>query len=210
MEILNSLIPTLANLHLWGYWVALLLAMTETTFAIGLFIPGSTAILLIAATTSSTHLEPGDLIFFTTCGAIIGDNINYYLGRKFGSKVFTKGFWFIKIQHIEKAKKFLNTHGSKSIFFARFIPSIKEFAPLIAGTLKMDRWKFMFWNVLGAIGWSILFILPAYFFGQIYLDKAETWILRTEIVLVLLFILYFSFNFLRYLLFKKTKQKTIL
>ncbi|MDD2656029.1 MAG: DedA family protein [Patescibacteria group bacterium] len=202
MDILNNLVPTLSNLHLWGYWIALFFALFETTIGVGLFIPGSTAILLIAATTSQTHLEPGDLIFFTTLGAIIGDNINYYLGRKFGNKIFAKGFWFIKESHITKAKTFIEVHGSKSIFLARFIPSMKEFAPFIAGTLKMKRLQFTIWNILGAIGWSILLVLPAYFFGQ-SLPNIEKWIFRTEFFLLILILTYFSYHLIKYLFFHK-------
>ncbi|MBW1691208.1 MAG: LssY C-terminal domain-containing protein [Deltaproteobacteria bacterium] len=67
----------------------------------------------------------GDLIWFSAIGAIMGDNINYYLGKRYGAKWVREGFWFLKAQHIEKARHFMDAHGVKSIFLGRFIPSVK-------------------------------------------------------------------------------------
>ena len=205
MDLINHLIPTFENIHLLGYWLALFFAMIETTIGIGIFIPGSTIILILGTLVAKGNLHLGDLIFFATVGAVLGDNINYYIGRKFGSKIFEKGFWFIKPKHVEKARLFLDTHGSKSIFLGRFIPSIKEVAPLIAGTVKMKRLQFTIWNILGAIGWSLLWILPGYFFAQ-SLDTAKVWLSRAGFFVLLLAIFLIIFYIIKYFIIKSGKQ----
>jgi len=205
MDLINHLIPTFENIHLLGYWLALFFAMIETTIGIGIFIPGSTIILILGTLVAKGNLHLGDLIFFATVGAVLGDNINYYIGRKFGSKIFEKGFWVIKPKHIEKARLFLDTHGSKSIFLGRFIPSIKEVAPLIAGTVKMKRLQFTIWNILGAIGWSLLWILPGYFFAQ-SLDTAKVWLSRAGFFVLLLAIFLIIFYIIKYFIIKSGKQ----
>ena len=88
MDIINQLLLSFENLHLLGYWVAFFFAMIETTIGIGFFIPGSTIILIMGALTARGNFDIGDLIFFATFGAVIGDNINYYIFKKFFFKIF--------------------------------------------------------------------------------------------------------------------------
>ncbi|PIY93112.1 MAG: PA-phosphatase [Candidatus Magasanikbacteria bacterium CG_4_10_14_0_8_um_filter_32_14] len=205
MDIINQLLLSFENLHLLGYWVAFFFAMIETTIGIGFFIPGSTIILIMGALAARGNFDIGDLIFFAAFGAVIGDNINYYIGRKFGSKIFEKGFWFIKPKHIEKAHLFLDIHGSKSIFLGRFIPSIKELVPLVAGTVKMKKLQFTIWNILGAIGWSLLWILPGYFFTQ-SLDTAKTWLSRAGFFILLFVLFLIIFYIIKNFIIKSGKQ----
>ncbi|MBW2312121.1 MAG: VTT domain-containing protein [Deltaproteobacteria bacterium] len=89
------------------------------------FLPGSTIILFLGAISARGYIDVGDLIWFSAIGAIMGDNINYYLGKRYGAKWVREGFWFLKAQHIEKARHFMDAHGVKSIFLGRFIPSVK-------------------------------------------------------------------------------------
>jgi len=145
-QIIKNILPSLVHLGAGGYWIAFFAALLETTIGLGLILPGSTIILFLGALSSRGYLDVGDLIWFSILGAIIGDNINYFLGRKYFHKWLQKGFWFLKAGHVEKAKHFMDTHGAKSVFLGRFIPSVKEVVPFIAGSLKMDQRKFMFWN----------------------------------------------------------------
>ncbi|MFA7314769.1 MAG: LssY C-terminal domain-containing protein [Candidatus Magasanikbacteria bacterium] len=205
MNIINNLLPAFENIHLLGYWLAFFFAMAETTIGIGLFIPGSTIILILGTLAARGNLHLGDLIFFAVVGAVLGDNINYYIGKKFGSKIFEKGFWFIKPKHVEKARLFLDAHGSKSVFLGRFIPSIKEVVPLMAGTLKMKRLQFTIWNIQGAIGWSLLWILPGYFFAQ-SLDTAKVWLSRAGFFILIFAVFLIIFYIVKYFIIKSGKQ----
>jgi undecaprenyl-diphosphatase len=188
-----------------GYWIALFVALLETTIGVGLLIPGSTIILFMGALAAKGYFDLGDLIWFAAIGAIIGDNINYYIGKKYGTKVFKKGFWFIKPAHFKKGEEFFKRHGSKSIFIGRFIPSIKEIIPLIAGTFGMKRLPFMIWNILGAIGWALVWVLPGYFFAQ-SLDVAKIWLTRTGFFLTVLLVFFILFYILKIILIRKGKE----
>jgi len=188
-----------------GYWIALLAAILETTIGVGLIIPGSTIILFMGALTAKGYFDLGDLIWFAVIGAIIGDNINFFIGKKYGLKIFKNGFWFIKPAYFEKGGEFFEKHGSKSVFIGRFIPGIKEVIPLIAGTFGMKRLPFMIWNILGAIGWSLIWILPGYFFAQ-SLDVAKIWLTRTGFFLTILLIIFIVFYVLKIILIKKGKE----
>ncbi len=132
-DLLNHIIPSVEHFRAGGYWLAFFAALLETTAGIGLILPGSTVILLLGALSARGFLDLGDLIWFAVFGAIIGDNVNYYLGRRFGAQWFKNGIWFIKPHHLEKSRHFMDTHGAKSIFLGRFVPSLKEVMPFIAG-----------------------------------------------------------------------------
>lgn len=205
MNFIQSLLPTIGHFHIIGYWIALLAALLETTIVVGLLIPGSTIILFMGALADKGYFDLGDLIWFAAIGAIIGDNINYYIGKKYGTKIFKKGFWFIKPAHFKEGEEFFERHGSKSVFIGRFIPSTKETIPLIAGTLGMKQLPFMIWNILGAIGWALVWILPGYFFAQ-SLDVAKIWLTRTGFFLTVLLVVFILFCILKIILIRKGKD----
>lgn len=165
-ELINNILPSVEHFKVGGYWIAFFAALLETTLAIGLFLPGSTIILFLGALSARGYLDLGDLIWFSVLGAVIGDNVNYFLGRKYGSKWLKGGFWLLKEEHLIKARYFMDAHGAKSIFLGRFVPSVKELAPFIAGSVKMNKRTFMFWNLLGAIGWGCQWVLAGYLFAQ--------------------------------------------
>lgn len=205
MNFLQSILPAIEHFHTIGYWIALLATLLETTIGIGLIIPGSTIILFMGTLAAKGYFDLGDLLWFTTIGAILGDNINYFIGKKYGNKVFSKGFWFIKPVHFKKGEEFFEKHGAKSVFIGRFIPSLKEIIPLIAGTFGMKRLPFMLWNILGAIGWSFVWVLPGYFLAQ-SLDLATIWLTRAGIFLTVLLIIFVVFYILKIIFIKKGKD----
>jgi undecaprenyl-diphosphatase len=204
-DLINNVLPSVEHFRVGGYGIAFLAALLETTIGIGLFLPGSTIILFLGALSARGYLDVGDLIWFSVMGAIIGDNINYYLGGKYGTKWVKKGFWFLKAQHIEKARHFMDAHGAKSIFLGRFIPSVKEVVPFIAGSVKMNKRTFMFWNVLGAIGWGFQWVLAGYIFAQ-SLNIAELWLSRAGLFLALFLTLSAILYFFKWLIIKKGKH----
>ncbi|HDZ61522.1 MAG TPA: phosphatase PAP2 family protein [Nitrospirae bacterium] len=204
-DLINNILPSIEHFRVGGYWIAFFAALLETTIGIGLFLPGSTIILLLGALSARGYLDLGDLIWFSVMGAIIGDNINYYLGKKYGARWVKKGFWFFKTQHIEKARHFMDTHGAKSIFLGRFIPTIKEVVPFLAGSLMMKKRTFLLWNVLGAIGWGFEWVLTGFIFAQ-SLNIAELWLSRAGLFVVLLLTLSGILYFCKLLIIRKGKQ----
>ena len=205
MEFLNSILPAIEHSHILGYWIVLFAALLETIVGIGLVLPGSTIILIMGTLAGKGYLNLDDLIWFAVIGAILGDNANYYLGKKYGLRLLQKGIPFLKPQHLTKVKSFFKKHGAKSIFLGRFVPSLKETVPFIAGTIGMKQTTFMFWNALGALGWSLEWILPGYIFAQ-SLKMAETWLSRTGFFFTMLLVLFIFFYILKWLIAKKGKQ----
>ncbi len=185
MDFLKSLLPIIEHFSFLGYFISFLAAFLETIIGIGWFLPGSTIILILGAYASKGYFNIIYLIFLAIIGAVIGDWINYFIGKKYSQDFRKKGFWFLKPNHFEKAKKFFDIHGSKSVFLGRFIPSIKEIVPFIAGSLKMKTRTFLKWNLLGAIGWSIELALAGYIFAQ-SLNLAKEWLSRIAILVAIL------------------------
>jgi len=204
-ELIHKLLPSLANLGSWGYLIAFLAALLETTIGIGLILPGSTIILFLGALAGQGYLDPGDLIGVAVIGAIIGDNVNYYLGRKYGANWLQGGFWLLKTDHIEKARQFMDARGAKSIFLGRFIPSVKEILPFIAGSVRMKQKTFMFWNALGGIGWGFEWVFAGYIFSQA-LQLAEVWLSRAGLFIAFLVLFGIIIYFFKWLMAKKGKQ----
>jgi membrane protein DedA with SNARE-associated domain/membrane-associated phospholipid phosphatase len=208
-DLINHLLPSIEHFRVGGYWIAFFAALLETTFGIGLILPGSTIILLLGALSARGYFDVGDLIWFSVLGAIIGDNANYYLGRKYGARWLKGGFWLLKANHIEKARYFMDAHGAKSIFLGRFIPSVKEVVPFIAGCVKMNQRTFMVWNVLGAVGWGFEWVLAGYIFAQ-SLNLAEFWLSRAGLFFAFLLISGGILYFFKWLIIRKGKQFLII
>lgn len=194
--IINLITPTIEHIGVAGYWIALFTAMLETTIGIGLLLPGSTIILLLGAASAHGYLDLWDLIWFAVVGAVIGDNINYFLGQKYGTRWTKKGFRFFKEELFNKAKDFFDAHGAKSVFLGRFVPSIKEIMPFIAGSVGMRHKTFLLWNILGAIGWGFEWIFAGYVFAQ-SMSLAKMWLSRMGFLLAALFLVFFVFYIIK-------------
>lgn len=173
----DLLLPTIEHVYLAGYWVAFFAALLETTIGIGLLLPGSTVILFLGALSARGYLDPAGLIWFAILGAVLGDNLNYWLGKKYGARWIAGGFWFLKSSHIDRSRRFMDAHGAKSVFLGRFVPSVKEVVPFIAGSVGMKRGVFLLWNILGATGWGLAWVLAGHFFAR-SLNLAELWLSR--------------------------------
>lgn len=204
-DLIDNILPAIEHFRIGGYWIAFFVALLETTVGIGLLLPGSTIILILGALSARGYLDTGDLIWFAVAGAIAGDNINYSLGRIYGTRWQENGFWFINSSHFEKARLFLNTHGAKSVFLGRFIPSVKEMVPFIAGSVKMDKKTFILWNVLGGVGWGFEWVFAGYIFAQ-SLNLAELWLSRAGLLFAFLIIICVILYFFKLLIIKKGKQ----
>lgn len=181
-RVFTAILPTIEHFHVAGYWVGFLAALLETALVAGLFVPGSTFLLLLGALAAGSYLDFGDLLWFAIAGAVLGDNFNYWLGERYGARWTRGGVWFLTPAHFEQAHRFFNRHGARSVFLGRFIPGVKEIAPFVAGTVTMRYRTFLFWNCLGAIGWGLQWVGGGYLFGQ-SLRVAQTWMSRAGMAL---------------------------
>jgi membrane protein DedA with SNARE-associated domain len=130
--------------------------------------PGETALVLASILASQGKLQIELVILIGAVSAIMGDNIGYLLGRRFGRDVFTaRGpFQHHRVRAIEAGDRFFDKHGPKAVFFARWIALVRFAAAWLAGINHMHWRTFFFWNALGGISWAITFGLVGYFGGK--------------------------------------------
>jgi len=163
---------------LYGAWVYLMLFLIifcETGLVFMAFLPGDSllftagALAALTTTTGEPVLNIWLLFGLLWLAAVLGDNTNYLIGRKFGTRMLAseKMQRFIKPKYVEDTQAFFEKHGGKTISFARFFPFIRTFAPFLAGVGGM-RWpRFTGFNVAGGTAWVLLFVGAGYFFGNI-------------------------------------------
>ncbi|MGZ5487452.1 MAG: VTT domain-containing protein, partial [Candidatus Aminicenantales bacterium] len=102
----------------------------------------------------------------------LGDTVNYWVGRRLGPKVFSReDARFFKKEYLDRTHAFYEKHGGKTIIIARFVPIIRSFAPFVAGVGRMSYGRFLFFNVIGGVGWVLLLTGAGYFFGTLPVVK---------------------------------------
>lgn len=160
------------------------IVFAESGLLAGFFLPGDTLLLFAGFFARQGHMHIGLLIAVIVVSAIVGDNVGYSIGRRTGHRVFKKkdGIFF-RHEHLERAEKFYERHGGKTIILARFIPVVRTFAPLVAGIGKMPRQRFLLFNVVGALIWGVGVTLGGYFAGGfIEPELIEKFLLPTMLV----------------------------
>lgn len=155
-----------------GLWLLLFIIFAETGLFVGFFFPGD-SLLFVAGILStplvdSISLNTGNdffnlMIIAALCSiaGILGNTVGYITGRKVGPAMFSwRDRWLFKTKYLYQAKDFYDKHGGGAIIFARFLPLVRTFAPIVAGIVGMDKKKFGFYNIIGCIAWvvSMLFI----------------------------------------------------
>jgi len=169
----------------WTYAILFVIIFSETGLIVAPFLPGDS--LLFAAGTfaalGALNLPVLFLVIFSA--AVIGDFLNYSIGYYVGPKIFKKekSLLFNKA-YLLRAEAFYEKHGSKTIILARFLPIIRTFAPFVAGIGKMNRFKFISYNIIGALLWCIIFILSGYYFGSLPWVKENFTIVIMAIIAV--------------------------
>lgn len=150
------------------YIILFLIIFVETGIVIMPFLPGDSLLFAVGALSAQNNSLNVWLIWgLLLIAAILGDTLNYWIGKWVGPKVFEKEYRFIKKAYLQKTQKFYEKHGGRTIILARFIPIIRTFAPFIAGIGTMNYAKFIFFNLIGGFIWVTLFVFLGYFFGNL-------------------------------------------
>ncbi len=152
----------------YGYVAILLITTLETSVFLGMFVPGDTVVLLSGFLASRDVLNLFIVILTASLGAIIGDNIGYFIGKKFGEPFllkYGKKFGFKK-EYLDKSHEFFERFGGMAIVLGRFTSIVRTFVPVVAGISEMSYRKFLFYNVLGAVLWACVFSIAGYVFGK--------------------------------------------
>lgn len=157
-----------------GLWLLLFVIFAETGLLIGFFLPGDNLILLAGilckARPELMNVNYFELTFLMALAAVLGNATGYWFGRRVGERLYArKDSWFFKQKQIEITKTYYNKYGGNlTLILARFLPVVRTFAPVIAGVIKIDFYKFMFFNIAGAIAWILSLTAIGYFLVQIF------------------------------------------
>ncbi|TAJ78623.1 MAG: DedA family protein [Gallionellaceae bacterium] len=160
----------LALVHDYGVWVyAILFAIifAETGLVVAPFLPGDSLLFVTGALCGMGSLELQILMPLLMVAAFVGDNTNYWIGHRFGIRLFKHDSRFFKHENLEKTQVFYAKHGGKTIIFARFLPIVRTFAPFVAGIGKMKYQLFVMFSALGSLAWIGSLTLAGYFFGNV-------------------------------------------
>lgn len=167
-----------------GLWVMLFIVFAETGLFVGFFLPGD-SLLFVAGIYSQKLMESivsGGLgsdvmdllalfVLISICG-ILGNMVGYWFGKKSGPFIFErKDTLLFKRKYLIQARDFYDKHGGQAIIFARFLPIIRTFAPIIAGIVSMDYKKFMFNNIIGCIAWVFLMLAAGHYLNKLFLNE---------------------------------------
>lgn len=180
LHIDKHLTVLLAQYGVWIYAILFAIIFCETGLVIMPFLPGD-SLLFVAGALAATSAATGDSFNITVLmpllmlAAILGDNINYSIGRRAGQRILTWGAnsRFFNRRAYDKTHAFYDQHGGKTLIIARFMPLIRTFAPFVAGVARMNYTRFFIFNVIGGVFWIGSLTLAGYWFGNLPWVKAN-------------------------------------
>lgn len=174
-----------ATYGIWIYAILFLIVFCETGLVVTPFLPGD-SLLFVAGTLAATgQMNPHTLVALLIVAAILGDAVNYSIGRLFGQRLFSNPQSRIFRQaYLERTHAFYERHGGKTIILARFVPIVRTFAPFVAGMGKMNYRHFALFNVTGGIIWVTAFVYAGYWFGNMPIVKQNLELLILGIIFV--------------------------
>ena len=178
----------LAQYGVWLYAILFVIIFAETGLIVTPFLPGDSLLFVAGAlaAVSSDSFDINILMALLVTAAILGDGVNYRVGRWFGPKVFRwEDSRFFSRAAFNKAHEFYETHGGKTIVIARFLPFVRTYVPFVAGVAEMTPARFTLFNVVGAFVWVVSLCLAGYWFGNL------PWV-KSNLTLVILAIIALS------------------
>jgi membrane-associated protein len=156
----------------WVYALLFAIVFTETGVVVMPFLPGDTLLFVVGAVAAAGGMDIVTVMGVLVAAALTGDNVNYWIGRWAGPKVFRAedSRWFSR-KHLDRTHAFYERHGGKAIVIARFVPIVRTYVPFVAGIGSMTYAKFLAYSVAGALLWVVSLCLIGYWFGNIPLVK---------------------------------------
>ena len=187
-ELLTITLKDLVNpefyIALGGLWVLLFIVFAETGLMVGFFLPGDSLLfvagiysekLIDSMMTGGTGSELLDLVvlwLMVSVAGILGNAAGYWFGHKSGPYLYHRNdSMLFKKKYLFRAKEFYDKHGGEAIVFARFLPIIRTFAPIIAGIVAMDRKKFIIYNIIGCAAWVFAMLFAGHYLDKLFMMK---------------------------------------
>ncbi|APQ98268.1 DedA family protein [Clostridium botulinum] len=156
------------NYGVWTYALIFLIIFCETGLVITPFLPGDSVLFAAGALAATGSFKIAILFVVLYLAAVIGDTVNYHIGKKIGTKILEKeDVKYLNKEYLKKAHTFYERHGSMTIVVGRFIPIIRTFVPFVAGIGEMSYLKLVIYNALGGLLWIALFLGGGYLFGNL-------------------------------------------
>ncbi|MFS4459000.1 DedA family protein [Bdellovibrio sp. HCB2-146] len=179
------LVEWMAMFGPWIYVIMFLVIFCETGLVVTPFLPGDSLLFALGAlATVPDGLNVWVLLISLTIAGILGDAVNYHIGKYLGPKVFESNSRFFKKEYLDQTRAFYDQWGAFTIVAARFAPIVRTFAPFVAGIGSMSYRKFVAYNIGGAIAWVFTFILAGYFFGNLPVVKRNFHIVIFGVIFV--------------------------
>ena len=180
-EVLGEIFGALGS---WTYVVLFAIVFAETGLVIMPLLPGDSLLFATGALCGMGHLDVWTASVTIFCAALVGDNLNYRVGRAIGPRAFSGRYRWLKREHLLRTQAFFEKHGAKAVIVARFAPIVRTCAPFVAGVGVMPYPRFLLSSVVGALIWVGLFVGAGYFFGNLpFVEKHFT-----KIVLAIVFV----------------------
>ncbi|MBP7737309.1 MAG: DedA family protein [Spirochaetes bacterium] len=152
----------------WSYIILFVIVFCETGLVITPFLPGDSLLFAAGALAGIGSFDVTILMVVFPAAAIIGDNVNYWIGRSIGPRIFSReNVRFLNKKHLDRTHEFYEKHGGLAVIFGRFAPIIRTFMPFVAGIGKMNYAKFLAFDIFSGILWPAIFVLSGYFFGNL-------------------------------------------
>ncbi|MCG6553013.1 MAG: DedA family protein [Candidatus Magnetominusculus sp. LBB02] len=183
---LDKHLGDIANSYgMWTYALLSAIIFCETGLVVTPFLPGDSLLFAAGTISAISTLKLHWLILALAMAAIIGDNVNYWIGRYIGPKVFQyENSRLLNKEHLERTRKFYDKYGGKAVVLARFAPIIRTFAPFVAGIGRMNYRRFITYSVLGSFCWVGIFLSGGYYFGNIPIVKHNFTLVIFAIIII--------------------------
>jgi len=173
-----------SNYGVLTYLILFLIIFAETGLVVTPFLPGDSLLFAAGALAARGGLDVYLLIVLLLIAAILGDGVNYLVGKYLGPKVFAREYRLLKKEYLLTTQEFYEKHGGKAIILARFVPIVRTFAPFIAGVGAMNYSRFVIYNVIGAVIWVVSLVTLGYFVGEIPFVKKNLSVVALGIVFI--------------------------
>jgi membrane-associated protein len=188
------LLGWVAQYGVWIYAILFAIIFSETGFVVTPFLPGDSLLFVAGAIAATGQLNIGLLVALLALAAVLGNTVNYAVGRWLGKRLVTgRGLRWLNKKHLDKAHEFYERHGGKAVVISRFLPIVRTYVPFVAGMAAMTPRQYTMYNVAGGVLWVASLTFAGFFFGNIPWVKGNLTAIIVGIILVSLVPLLYAF-----------------